>query len=283
MRQWRAWKGQEAVSMRGRAPGKGGGSCEFDCRSFSSSCTHHDSHFLRRGQSPAPTGEERIRYTKLRQFFIPFSADPKRPINELRLFVQRNGGEWEYLTSAQPNQKGFNFFTNQDGTYAMTVQTVYQDGSTEPCATSCAPISKSSSIRCRRAYRVRPFSTPDGAAGVEWDIVDDYIDASSIRLEYRWPGMVDWAPIDKGVQFKARDQRTWVLKPDQRIEIRVKAADLAKNEAISNGRHDLIRRSATTGNSAAPTRAAVRRRLATLIRRRRRESPATNTSSITRF
>ena len=55
--------------------------------------------------------EERIRYSKLRQFFIPFQADPKRPITELRLFVQRNGGEWEYLTSAQPTQKGFNFCT----------------------------------------------------------------------------------------------------------------------------------------------------------------------------
>jgi hypothetical protein len=47
--------------------------------------------------------------------------------------------------------------------------------------------------------------------------------------------MVDWAPIDRGVQFRARDQRTWSLKPDQRIEIRVRALDYAKNEGISLG------------------------------------------------
>ena len=187
------------------------------------------------GASQNPTGEERIRYTKLRQFFIPFSADPKRPITELRLFVQRNGGDWEYLTSAQPTQKGFNFFTNQDGTYGMTVQTVYQDGTSEPTRDQLRPDLKVVIDSVPPRITVRPFSTNDGAAGVEWDIVDEALDASTVRLEYRWPGMVDWAPIDRGVQFRSRDQRTWVLKPDQRIEIRVKASDYAKNETVSQG------------------------------------------------
>src|SRR5262245_7088361 len=70
-----------------------------------------------------PGGGERIHYRKQREFFMKFEADPNRPITELRLFVQRNGGEWEYLTSAKPTQKGFNFYTNQDGNYGMTVQT----------------------------------------------------------------------------------------------------------------------------------------------------------------
>jgi hypothetical protein len=174
-----------------------------------------------------------VSYTRLRQFFIPFTADPKRPITELRLFVQRNGGDWEYLTSAQPTQKGFNFFTNQDGTYAMTVQTVYQDGTSEPTREQLSPQRKVVIDSAPPRITVRPFSTNDGAAGVEWDITDEAIDVSTIRLEYRWPGMVDWAPIDKGVQFRARDQRTWVLRPDQRIEIRVKASDFAKNETTS--------------------------------------------------
>jgi hypothetical protein len=38
------------------------------------------------------------------------------------------------------------------------------------------------------------------------------------------------------VTFRARDQRTWVLKPEQKsIEIRVRAMDLAKNETVSPG------------------------------------------------
>ena len=44
-------------------------------------------------------GPDTARYSKVRQFFIPFSADPKRPISELRLFVQRNGADWEYAGS----------------------------------------------------------------------------------------------------------------------------------------------------------------------------------------
>lgn len=179
--------------------------------------------------------DERVRHTKLRQFFVPFSADPKRPISELRLYVQHNGGKWELLTSAQPTQKGFNFFANQDGAYNMTVQTVYQDGTVEPAIDQLRSDLKVVIDSTPPRIAVRPFSTADGAAGVEWDATDEYIDAATVRLEYRWPGMAEWAPIDKGVPFRARDQRTWILKPDQRIEIRVKANDLAKNEGVSPG------------------------------------------------
>ena len=189
----------------------------------------------REAVSQSNSGSERpTRYSKQHQFFIPFTADLKRPIAELRLFVQRNGADWEYLTTAKPTQKGFNFFTNQDGTYGMAVQTVYQDGTLEPAKDQLAVDLKVVVDTIPPKINLHAFSTND-AAGVEWDIVDEYLDPSSIRLEYRWPGMVDWAPIDKGVQFRARDQRTWVLKPDQSIEIRVRASDLAKNEAVSAG------------------------------------------------
>lgn len=127
----------------------------------------------------------------------------------------------------------------------MTVQTVYLDGSTEPTREQLRADLKIVIDTNPPRISVRPFSTPDGAAGVEWEIVDEYIDLNSIRLEYRWPGMVDWAPIDKGVQFKAHNQRTWVLKPDQRIEIRVKAADQAKNETTSQA----VTTSATVGDN----------------------------------
>lgn len=180
-----------------------------------------------------PPEERPPTYSKTRQFFIPFQADLQRPINELRLFVQRNGESWEYLTSAQPTQKGFNFFTNQDGTYGMTVQTIYKDGTMEPARDQLRAEKKIVIDTIPPRINVRPFSTNDGAAGVEWEATDEHIDPASIRLEYRWPGMVDWGPIDKGVQFRPRDQRSWVLKPDQRIEIRVRAADLAKNDATS--------------------------------------------------
>src|SRR5258708_6514643 len=111
----------------------------------------------------------------------------------------------------------------------MTVQTIYQDGTSEPTRDQLSAQLKVVIDSVPPRITVRPFSTNDGAAGVEWDIVDEALDPSTIRLEYRWHGMVDWAPIDKNVQFRARDQRTWVLKPDDLIEIRVKASDFAKN------------------------------------------------------
>jgi hypothetical protein len=188
-----------------------------------------------RAQQPRTDIEVRPRFSNAREFFVPFRADPARPIKELRLYVQRNGGAWEYLTSAEPTQKGFTFKTNQDGAYGMTVQTIFQDGSSEPPVDQMAADVKVVVDTVPPRISLRPFSTVDGAAGVEWDITDDNFDPSTIKLEYRWPGMVDWAPIEKGVQFKPRDQQTWKLRPDQRIEIRVRASDLAKNETISPG------------------------------------------------
>jgi len=185
--------------------------------------------------SQAAAPQEQIRYSKVREFFIPFYADPKRPIAELRLFAQRNSGVWEQLATAQPNQKGFTFRCTQDGSYGVTVQTIYKDGTPEPTTDKLQAEMRIIVDTQPPKIALRPFSAADGVCGVEWDITDDYLDSSSIRLEYRWPTMVEWAPIDKGVSFRARDQRTWKLNPDQRIEIRVRAMDLAKNEAISQG------------------------------------------------
>ena len=67
------------------------------------------------GQAKATAVGERVSYSNSRQFFIPFQTDMSKPINEIRLFAQLNGGEWEYLASAEPMQKGFNFATSQDG------------------------------------------------------------------------------------------------------------------------------------------------------------------------
>jgi len=196
------------------------------------------------GQQSRPA-DERVFYTNKRQFFLPSSADPKRPISELRLYVREDAGTWQYLTSMQPNQKGFNFTTSKDGQYQMAVQAVFQDGSTEPSREQLRAEYKVVIDSIPPRINVRPFSTPEGSAGVEWDIIDDAVDQSTVRLEYRWPGMVDWAPIDKGVAFKSRDSRTWVLKPDQRIEIRVKASDMAKNDATSQA----VTTSSTAGDS----------------------------------
>ncbi len=185
------------------------------------------------GMSQKTESDPPVFYRKVRDFFIPFKVDPKRPIKELRLFAQRNGSEWEYLTTALPTQKGFKFTTNQDGTYAMAVQTIFQDGSQDPPRDQLQPDAKVVIDTVPPKITVRPYSTNDGAAGVEWDIVDDNLDPSSIRLEYRWPNMVDWAPIDRGISFRAHDHRIWGLKPTERIEIRVRATDLAKNEGVS--------------------------------------------------
>ena len=39
--------------------------------------------------------------------------------------------------------------------------------------------------------------------------------------------------VRRGHRLKGSDRRVWLLKPDQTLEIRIKAADLAKNETTS--------------------------------------------------
>jgi hypothetical protein len=167
-----------------------------------------------------------------REMTIPFKTDPKKPIKQLRLYAQHGSSEWKYLASAKPSDKVFRVVAHEDGEYALSVQIEFQDGTTDVPVDRLTPQIRILVDTAPPKIQIHAFSVPDGA-GVEWDITDDNIDPSSIRLEYRWPGQLDWRPIDQGVNFRARDQRIWTLRTDQRIEIRVKARDTAKNEAVS--------------------------------------------------
>jgi hypothetical protein len=185
------------------------------------------------GQTPTTGSEERVRYMKARQFFIPFAVNSERQIKEVRLFAQLNAGEWEYLSAAEPSAKGFNVFTSRDGVYGLTVQNVYQDGRVEPTREQLHPDIKIVIDTVPPKISIRQVSTADGASSIEWDIVDEHLDPKSIRLECRCDATSDWTLIGIGDTFKARDRRTWVLKPNQTFEVRIKAADLAKNESTS--------------------------------------------------
>jgi len=67
----------------------------------------------------------------------------------------------------------------------------------------------------------------EAEVGVEWDVRDDNLDTTSLRLEYRLPGIVEWLPL--GGEMAATGQRYWKPAASGAVEVRLKARDRADN------------------------------------------------------
>jgi hypothetical protein len=179
---------------------------------------------------------DRANYVSKKAFFIPFATDHSNGrVIELRLYASHNSGPWVLTGKAKPEQKGFEFRTDQDGPFAFAVQAVKAGEILDPPLNDLRASLRVVIDTQKPQATLRGFVEQGGAAGVEWNVTDDNLDPNSIRLEYRWPDQPAWLPLDKDVAFKARDQRTWDLKPGQKLEVRLRAADLAKNEFVSPG------------------------------------------------
>ncbi len=180
--------------------------------------------------------DDRARYFNKREASIPFSVDEREQIQEVLLYASLNGGNWILVGKAHPNQKRFRFTTDRDGTYDFGVKTQYVNGkSNPPNVDDLKPSRRIVIDTLAPQISVRPTGGSDKVAGVEWEATDENIDAKSIRLEYRWPGQTAWLAIDKDKTFRPKDQSSWNLAGrGGSIEIRVRARDLAGNEAISD-------------------------------------------------
>lgn len=205
---------------------------------------------------------DRTRYMRESRIRIPFELKTDGQASSVKLFVSPDGEGWKEYDSARPGQKReFIFNAERDGTYAFATMTIYRDGTSDPARRD--QLSEQVRVVVDRAppkvASLRSIVTPDGAAGIEWDIVDDYMDPKGVRLEYRWPDMGRFEPIDRMVPFGPRDQRHWQLRPDQRMQVRVVATDRAGNktesEAVWVSTKDGERSdSRPIGNAASATR-----------------------------
>jgi hypothetical protein len=181
---------------------------------------------LIRGQTV--TGD--ISYTKQTFFRIPFQTDPsERRLKQVQLYYSTDQGQtWHPYNSVTPDQRFFDFQASGDGVYWFAVRTVDADGRGNPLNMQGArPGLKVCVDTQPPTIRLKPLPPRDGEVGVEWDVRDDNLDMTSLRLEYRVPSVVEWLPLSG--ELSITGQRYWKPAAPGAMEVRLKARDRADN------------------------------------------------------
>jgi len=173
-----------------------------------------------------------LSYTKQTFFRIPFQTDPsERRLKQVQLYYSTDQGQsWHPYNSVPPDQHFFDFQAppSADGVYWFSVRTVDMDGRGNPLNMQGArPGLKVCVDTQPPTIRLRALAPREGEVGVEWDVRDDNLDVASLRLEYRLPAMVEWAPL--GGDMAITGQRYWKPAAPGAVEVRLKARDRADN------------------------------------------------------
>lgn len=176
-------------------------------------------------------------HTKQPVLTIPYSSTmPGSRIREVELYSSTDQGRtWTYVTQAQISGRRednkFRHTIPTDGTYWFGVRSIDQAGTAFPPNVDQlqpglvvhldrrAPL-----VQLRSATPTRP-----NVVGVEWDVREEHFDASRFVMEYRVPGQSDW--VAQPVEAKPTGTQYWELTTAPRLEVRVRVADRAGNEA----------------------------------------------------
>jgi hypothetical protein len=168
-------------------------------------------------------------YAAKAKFSIPFEIDPgEGRIREVQLYAQKAGGRWEQVATARPGDHSFPFTAWEDGWYSFTVRTIDQQGQGYPATLDQAePRMRVCVDTHPPAVSLRPATSPDGPAAVEWEVRDDNLDTESLRLDYRVAGTAEWQLL--AIQKAATGHRAWNPATNGTLEVRLTAKDLAGN------------------------------------------------------
>ena len=181
------------------------------------------------GPRPALGQVQKVEYTREKRFSIPWVAEGAvQRLKQVELYYSSDQGQtWRHVESVHPNNRAFQFPAEREGVYWFTVRTVDIDGRGTPptlegqppqivvCVDTTPPV-----------VQLSPLPPQDGP-GVEWDVRDDNLDLSTLRLEYRGPGSSAWQPLE--IQAAARGRRTWQAGAGVVEELRLQVQDKARN------------------------------------------------------
>jgi hypothetical protein len=184
----------------------------------------------------APPANIPEHHTKATNFSIPFNPNPGTRVRDVELYVSTDGGRtWTYVTQATPSSKRednrFRYTAPNDGTYWFGVRSIDQNNVAAP--TTLDQLQPGLIVQLdRRAPIVQMKSAPGtrpNVVGVEWDVRDEHFDTSHFAMDYRVPGQSEWVP--QTVEAKSSGTQFWELTTAPKIEVRLRVADKAGNDA----------------------------------------------------
>jgi hypothetical protein len=177
---------------------------------------------------PATVGQVPTFYSHEAGFRIPFQTETSTRIRRVQMYVSEDlGRTWQLTAEAQPGEHAFNFQSRHDGWYWFTVCTIDNEGKAYPASMEQAqPRLKVCVDTQRPVVQLRAGTQAGSSAAVEWDVRDENLDASSLRLDYRLPGG-EWQAL--AVQQTATGQRGWNPATNATLEVRLQVRDYAGN------------------------------------------------------
>lgn len=173
--------------------------------------------------------EDSVYHSRQTTFRIPFQVDGDRRVQQVILHVSEDmGRSFKQVGTALPGDKGFTFTARRDGWYYFQVQTqdverrLYPptiDGTQPGLRVFVDTLPPDVKVHAQTGL-------PRGQVGVDWDIRDEALDVSSLRLEYRVPGQF-WQ--ERQIQRNAIGQVRWDVTGSEALEVRLQAKDKAGN------------------------------------------------------
>jgi hypothetical protein len=175
------------------------------------------------------SGDDAVSYSKHPVFRIPFNTDSAGRLKQIQLYVSADKGQsWKQVVAVAPEQRFFDFRAPADGLYWFTVRTVDLENKTYPQNLEGArPGLKVIVDTQPPVVRLRALPSRDGEVGVEWDVRDDNLLPTGIRLEQRLQGGTAWMPL--AADLPASGQKFWRPGTNGIVEVRLIAVDQATN------------------------------------------------------
>jgi hypothetical protein len=187
--------------------------------------------FLARGTASAQGNNVELSYASQRAFKIPFQVDPNdRRIQQVQLHVSEDQGRsWNQYASLSPiDQRFFHFQTNRDGVFWFAVRTVDRDGKAYPAnLEQLQPSLKIFVDTQMPAVNLKPLAAGGTSVGVEWQVADQNLDLTTLKLDYRPTGAMTWEPL--AVDQVAQGKRIWNPATNAPLQVRLRVMDKAGN------------------------------------------------------
>jgi hypothetical protein len=187
-----------------------------------------------------------------RDFNIPINIDPSRrnEIKELLLYVSTDQGRtWNEVTSASPDQNHFSYNAPIDGVYYFNLVIVDRQGRRDPSDIQRAtPAMRILVDSMKPTVRINTAERQGDDIIVSWDVQDENLDPSSLKLEYHASDMAygQWNPI--AINATPTGQTRFRVSTPSAISVRMMAMDQARN--VGQSQAEVTARPQTTSNSA---------------------------------